>query len=93
MCYGLFTDLLPTIERACQRAAHSRSQATGLHRFDGDHHGVVELGPGELIVVPVGVQHRPVAAEEALVLLLEPQTTRNTGEVVDERTVAELEWV
>jgi mannose-6-phosphate isomerase-like protein (cupin superfamily) len=53
----------------------------------------VELGPGELIVVPAGVEHRPVADEEALVLLVEPQTTRNTGEVVDAWTVAELEWV
>lgn len=53
----------------------------------------VELGPGELIVVPAGVEHRPVADGEALVLLVEPQTTRNTGEVVDERTVAELAWV
>ncbi len=53
----------------------------------------VMLGPGELIVVPAGVEHRPVAEEEALVVLLEPQSTRNTGEVVSERTVEALEWI
>ena len=53
----------------------------------------VLLGPGELIVVPAGVEHRPVAEQEALVLLLEPQSTRNTGEVLDGRTVEALEWI
>lgn len=53
----------------------------------------VTLEPGELIVVPAGVEHRPVAPEEALVLLLEPQSTRNTGEVTSERTVEDLEWL
>lgn len=53
----------------------------------------VMLGPGELIVVPAGVDHRPVAAEEALVLLLEPQSTRNTGDVLDARTVEVLDWI
>jgi mannose-6-phosphate isomerase-like protein (cupin superfamily) len=40
---------------------------------------VVTLGPGEIFVVPKGVEHRPVAAEEAHVLLIEPQGTPNTG--------------
>jgi mannose-6-phosphate isomerase-like protein (cupin superfamily) len=43
---------------------------------DGD----VELGPGELFVVPVGVEHQPVAAEEATLLLIEPTGTPNTGD-------------
>lgn len=47
----------------------------------------VWLDPGELIVVPRGVEHRPVAAEEVHVLLVEPSTTLNTGNVRDERTV------
>ena len=42
--------------------------------------GDVELGPGELFVVPQGVQHRPVAAEEAHILLIEPHGTPNTGD-------------
>ena len=43
--------------------------------------GVVELGPGELYVVPKGVEHRPVADEEAHILLIEPTGTPNTGDV------------
>ena len=41
----------------------------------------IELGPGELYVVPRGVEHRPVAEEAAYVLLFEPAGTRNTGNV------------
>jgi mannose-6-phosphate isomerase-like protein (cupin superfamily) len=41
--------------------------------------GVVTLGPGEMFVVPKGIEHRPVAVEEAHVLLIEPQGTPNTG--------------
>jgi mannose-6-phosphate isomerase-like protein (cupin superfamily) len=50
---------------------------------------VVELGPGEMIVVPRGVEHRPVADEEVEVVLFEPAGTLNTGNVLDERTVRE----
>ena len=42
--------------------------------------GSVELGPGELFVVPRGVEHRPVAEEEVHVLLIEPTGTPNTGD-------------
>ncbi len=42
--------------------------------------GNVELGPGEIYVVPKGVEHCPVAEEEAHVLLIEPQGTPNTGD-------------
>ena len=45
--------------------------------------GAVELGPGEFLIVPRGVEHRTVAEEEAEVVLLEPATTRNTGHVLD----------
>jgi mannose-6-phosphate isomerase-like protein (cupin superfamily) len=41
--------------------------------------GIVSLGPGEIFVVPKGVEHRPVADDEAHVLLIEPQGTPNTG--------------
>jgi mannose-6-phosphate isomerase-like protein (cupin superfamily) len=41
--------------------------------------GAVALGPGEVFVVPKGVEHRPFAEEEAHVLLIEPQGTLNTG--------------
>lgn len=42
--------------------------------------GEVELGPGELFVVPKGVEHRPVAAEEVHIMLIEPSGTPNTGD-------------
>jgi mannose-6-phosphate isomerase-like protein (cupin superfamily) len=48
---------------------------------------------GELLVVPRGVEHRPVAEEEAHVLLFEPASTLNTGNVRGEMTVAELDRI
>src|SRR5262245_56832399 len=56
---------------------------------DGD----VWLEPGEFIIVPKGVEHRPVADEEAQVLLFEPATTLNTGNVRNERTRENLERI
>jgi mannose-6-phosphate isomerase-like protein (cupin superfamily) len=53
----------------------------------------VTLGEGEFIVVPAGVEHKPVAEEEAHVLLFEPASTVNTGNVRNERTRTELERV
>ena len=53
----------------------------------------VWLEEGEFIVVPRGVEHRPVADEEAEVLLFEPASTLNTGNVQDELTVPKLEWL
>jgi len=49
--------------------------------------GAVALGPGELVVIPKGVEHRPVARGEVQVVLIEPKVTRHTGDVVSERTV------
>ena len=48
----------------------------------------VELGPGEFIIVPRGVEHRTVAAEEVEVLVFEPAGTRNTGNVEDSALTA-----
>ncbi len=53
----------------------------------------VWLDKGEFIIVPKGVEHRPVADEEVHVLLFEPATTLNTGNVVNERTVAKLDRI
>jgi mannose-6-phosphate isomerase-like protein (cupin superfamily) len=47
--------------------------------------------PGELVIIPHGVEHCPAAEEETEVLLLEPSTTINTGNIVSERTVPRLE--
>ena len=54
--------------------------------------GELRLAPGELAIIPRGVEHLPVAEEEVHVLLLEPKSTRNTGDVLNERTV-EAEWL
>ncbi|MGA9998268.1 MAG: cupin domain-containing protein [Pyrinomonadaceae bacterium] len=56
---------------------------------DGD----VILEEGEFFIVPRGVEHCPVAEEEAHILLLEPKSTLNTGNVRNERTLPELERV
>ena len=53
----------------------------------------VTLEEGEFIVVPRGVEHRPVAEEEAQVMLFEPATTLNTGNVRGEMTVPELDRI
>lgn len=53
----------------------------------------VALAEGELAVVPAGVEHRPVAEEEAEILLFEPQDTVNTGSVDDERTQTDPERI
>ena len=49
------------------------------------------LDPGEFVIIPRGVEHLPVAEAEVHVLLLEPKTTLNTGNVQSERTRAALE--
>ena len=53
----------------------------------------VWLEEGEFIVVPRGVEHRPVADEEAWIVLFEPASTLNTGNLVNERTVAVLDRI
>jgi mannose-6-phosphate isomerase-like protein (cupin superfamily) len=54
-----------------------------------DREEIVE--PGEFIIVPRGVEHLPVSDQETQVLLFEPKSTLNTGNVRNERTLAELE--
>ena len=51
----------------------------------------IRVGEGEFVIIPHGVEHLPVAEEEVHVLLLEPKSTLNTGDLVNERTVAELD--
>jgi mannose-6-phosphate isomerase-like protein (cupin superfamily) len=53
---------------------------------DGDIH----LDPGEFAIIPHGVEHMPVADEEVHLMLLEPKSTLNTGNISNERTVPEL---
>lgn len=51
------------------------------------------INEGEFIIVPRGVEHKPVADEEVEILLFEPATTLNTGEVENERTKKHLEKI
>jgi mannose-6-phosphate isomerase-like protein (cupin superfamily) len=53
----------------------------------------VQLEEGEFIVVPRGVEHKPVADEECWILLFEPASTLNTGNVENERTQRELQKI
>ncbi len=62
-------------------------------RAEGPASRTVELSEGELLVVPRGVEHRPVATEEVCVLLFEPAATVNTGSNPGEKTVAAPEWI
>ena len=78
------------------------------HRHDGEdemflvHRGsfrmefrdrTVTLGAGDFIVVPRGVEHRPHADEETSVMLFEPASTLNTGNLRNERTTPQLERI
>ena len=55
----------------------------------------VTLGPGEMLVVPKGIEHAPYATEEAHILLIEPKSTAHTGTVVSDQTVSleNQEWI
>lgn len=64
----------------------------GRLRMDFRDHSV-ELGEGEMLIVPRGVEHRPVAEEEVHVLLFEPASTKHTGDVEHALTRHELERI
>jgi mannose-6-phosphate isomerase-like protein (cupin superfamily) len=52
----------------------------------------LSIGPGQFVIIPRGVEHLPVAAEEVHVVLLEPRSTVNTGSAAGDRTVIP-EWI
>jgi mannose-6-phosphate isomerase-like protein (cupin superfamily) len=56
-----------------------------------DHTEIIK--PGEFIIVPRGVEHKPVADEEVELLLFEPASTLNTGNIENERTKKHLEKI
>lgn len=56
-------------------------------------HGAVHLGPGEMYVVPRGVEHKPFAEGEVRMLLVEPCGVRNTGDQGGERTAVNDLWI
>ena len=53
----------------------------------------IAIRPGEFIIVPKGVEHKPRADEETHIMLLEPKTTLNTGNIHSERTVEQLDRI
>lgn len=53
----------------------------------------VILEVGEMLIVPHGVEHLPIAPEGASVLLLEPTGTKHTGAIVSDRTVVNQDWI
>ncbi len=68
-----------------------RESAEGGSEQPGDRE--LWLEEGEFCIVPRGVEHRPVADEEVQVLLFEPASTLNTGNVENSLTRPELEWI
>jgi mannose-6-phosphate isomerase-like protein (cupin superfamily) len=61
-------------------------------RIDGGD-GAVTIGPGEMFVVPRGVEHKPFAAREVKLMLIEPKGVVNTGDAGGEMTAANDVWV
>ncbi len=55
--------------------------------------GAVEIGPGEMFVVPRGIEHKPYAEGEVKLMLIEPRGVRNTGEEGGEHTAANDVWI
>lgn len=55
--------------------------------------GVRTLNTGEMLVIPRGVPHKPVAKEECWLMLFEPQSTKHTGEVVSDLTVMDCQKI
>jgi mannose-6-phosphate isomerase-like protein (cupin superfamily) len=53
----------------------------------------IQLNEGEFFIVPKGIEHKPVAAKEAHLLMFEPKSVLNTGDVKNELTVDKLEWI
>ena len=53
----------------------------------------VELSEGEMIVVPKGKKHRPYADKEAKIMLIEPKGVRNTGDIVNDLTSDDNQWI
>src|SRR4051812_36047647 len=58
--------------------------------FEDEKEREIRIEPGEFIIIPHGVEHKPMADEEVHLVLLEPKTTLNTGNVRNEKTVEEL---
>ena len=65
----------------------------GTLRMDFRHKPTAMIGPGEILVVPKGVEHRPWTKGEVKIMLVEPKSTLHTGTTIVEQTVTNLEWI
>lgn len=65
----------------------------GRLRIEMRGRDAVSVGPGEFFIVPRGIEHRPVAAEECEILILEPAGVVNTGDAIDTDLTATEEWI
>lgn len=77
--------------------AHNKTDETfivldGVLRIDF-RDGAVQLSPGEMFVVPKGVEHKPYAEHEVKLMLIEPRGTVNTGDTGGERTLGQEMWI
>ena len=64
-----------------------------MHIRNDSEESMVEIGPGELFTVPRGQWHRPVAVSEVEVVLFEPTTTLNTGNIENDKTRHDVNWI
>ena len=55
--------------------------------------GEIIINEGEMVVIPKNVEHKPLAAKECHIMLIEPRETVNTGNVEDEMTVKKNQWI
>lgn len=54
----------------------------------------VETNPGEILIIPKGVEHKPrTSGEEVWIVLIEPKATKHTGNVTHEKTVEKFDWI
>ena len=53
----------------------------------------ISLTEGEFVIIPKGIEHMPVSEAESWIMMIEPKGTLNTGDVTDDRTVQEPEWI
>ena len=53
----------------------------------------IELGPGEMVVIPKGIKHRPYAKDECEIMLIEPKNVKNTGNISSELTAENDNWI
>jgi mannose-6-phosphate isomerase-like protein (cupin superfamily) len=53
----------------------------------------IEIREGEFLIIPKGVEHLPIAKEEVSVMLIEPKSTRNTGNFIDNRTIENIQQI